>query len=60
MGGLWEVLWEVFQAFSFYNSLILRSLWKTTGGLGEKKEKGLFEDWKTTKTCVISLEPLYV
>ena len=47
-GGLWEVLREVFQAYPFYNSLILRSLGKTTGGLGEKQEKGIFEDWKTT------------
>ena len=39
-GGLWEVLgevlYEVFQAFLFYNSLILSSLGKTTGGLGKK------------------------
>ena len=30
-----EVLHEVFQVFPFYNSLILKGLWKTTGGLGE-------------------------
>ena len=29
-----EVLHEVFQAFLFYNSLILNDLWKATGGLG--------------------------
>ena len=44
-GGLWEVLrevlGEVFQAFPFYNSLILRSLRKSTGGLGKK-----IENWR--------------
>ena len=34
-----EVLHEVFQAFLFYNSLILMDLWKTTGGLGENMKK---------------------
>ncbi|MBQ1581030.1 MAG: hypothetical protein II107_00995, partial [Prevotella sp.] len=28
----------VFDTFTFYNSLILRSLRKTTGGLGEKQK----------------------
>ena len=35
---LGEVLHEVFQAFLFYNSLIFSGLWKTTGGLNEKKK----------------------
>ena len=57
MGGLWEVLGEVFHAFPFHNSLILRDLWKTTGGLGDNKRKSKFEDWKIINPCVISLEP---
>jgi len=52
-GGLWEVLREVlrevFKAFPSYNHLILKHLRKTTGGLGEKQEKGIFEDKKNTK-----------
>ena len=50
-------LGEVFQAFPIYNSLILRSLSKTTGGLGEKHDKGKSEDWKFTNLNVISFEP---
>ena len=41
MGGLWEVLREVFLTFQFYKSLILSCLRKMTGGLGRKKKNAL-------------------
>ena len=58
MGGLWEVLrevlHEVFQAFPFYNSLILNDLWKTTGGLGRYLKNSQFTiDWKAKNVIAI-------
>ena len=58
MGGLWEVLREVlrevFQAFPFHNSLILRNLRKTKGGLGEKQEKGICRLENHKRLCYFS------
>ena len=34
-----------------------RSMGGLTGGLEGKQEKGIFKDWKITKTYVISFEP---
>ena len=50
-GGLWEVLrevlHEVLKAFQFHNSIIIRSLRKTTGGLGKK-----IEDSQSAGNCL--------
>ena len=45
-----EVLREVFQAFSFYNSLIIRNLRKTTGGLEKKIEISTTYQGQTNET----------